>query len=50
MTFASEFPNNLVRYRDYWWKDVNLKTFSWNGVEGPAGKSFDLSETAAWFR
>ena len=42
MTFASKFPNSPVRYRDCWWKDVDLKIFSWNGAEGPVGKSFDL--------
>ncbi|WP_163555235.1 N-acyl homoserine lactonase family protein [Helicobacter suis] len=34
--------NGFVRYQKKWWDGVNLKTFSWNGTEGPAQKSFDL--------
>lgn len=31
-----------IRYQVRWWKDIPLTRFSWNGTEGPAGKSFDL--------
>ncbi|WP_163498824.1 N-acyl homoserine lactonase family protein [Helicobacter suis] len=34
--------NGFVRYQKKWWEGVNLKTFSWNGTEGPVQKSFDL--------
>lgn len=34
--------NGFVRYQKKWWNGVDLRTFEWNGSEGPAGKSFDL--------
>ncbi|WP_281747247.1 N-acyl homoserine lactonase family protein [Helicobacter suis] len=34
--------NGFVRYQKKWWEGVNLKTFSWNGTEGPVQRSFDL--------
>lgn len=30
------------RYHKEWWDEVDLKTFDWNGAEGPFGKSYDL--------
>lgn len=33
---------NSIRYQDVWWKDVPVKTFEWNGCEGPFKKSYDL--------
>ena len=34
--------NSFIRYQKKWWQGVDLRTFEWNGTEGPAGKSFDL--------
>lgn len=34
--------NSFVRYQKKWWRGVDLRTFEWNGNDGPAGKSFDL--------
>ena len=28
-----------IRFQKRWWKDCNMKTFGWNGSEGPVGKS-----------
>lgn len=42
LAFASKFPNNMVRYRKRWWDSTRLETFTWNGTQGPADKSFDL--------
>lgn len=33
---------NCIRYQDVWWNDVPMKTFDWNGNEGPFRKSYDL--------
>ena len=33
---------NKVRYNSAWWKNTKLKTFDWNGCEGPVKKSFDV--------
>ena len=32
----------VIRFRKKWWKGVDLKTFDWNGKEGPAKASYDL--------
>lgn len=43
---------NPMRFHRKWWKEVGLKTFDWNGSEGPFGKSFDVlgdeSLTMVW--
>lgn len=31
-----------IRFRRRWWDGVALKTFDWNGAEGPAGHSYDV--------
>lgn len=31
-----------IRFQKRWWEDVDLKTFDWNGSEGPVGKSYDV--------
>lgn len=31
-----------IRFQQRWWQGVNLKTFDWNGGEGPVGRSFDV--------
>lgn len=31
-----------VRFRPEWWEGVDLKTFDWNGTEGPVGCSYDV--------
>ena len=31
-----------IRFQQRWWDGVNLKTFDWNGTEGPVGKSYDV--------
>lgn len=31
-----------IRFQKRWWEGVDLKTFDWNGTEGPAGKSYDV--------
>ncbi len=33
---------NRIRYSSRWWDGVPLEEFSWNGTEGPAGRSFDV--------
>jgi len=33
---------NLIRYQKCWWSGTRMRTFDWNGTEGPAGKSYDL--------
>lgn len=33
---------NRVRYQPRWWSRIALRTFDWNGTEGPANHSFDL--------
>ena len=32
----------MIRFQKQWWEDVDLKTFEWNGTEGPVGKSYDV--------
>jgi hypothetical protein len=34
--------HSVVRYKDKWWKNVNLIKFEWNDIQGPVGKSYDL--------
>lgn len=31
-----------IRFQKRWWKGVDLKTFDWNGTEGPVGHSYDV--------
>lgn len=31
-----------IRFQKKWWEGVDLKTFDWNGTEGPAGHSYDV--------
>lgn len=31
-----------IRFQKRWWQGVDLRTFDWNGSEGPVGHSFDL--------
>ncbi|MGI6229832.1 MAG: N-acyl homoserine lactonase family protein [Tractidigestivibacter sp.] len=31
-----------IRYQSKWWEGSGLKTFDWNGTEGPFHKSYDL--------
>lgn len=31
-----------IRFQKRWWEGVDLKTFYWNGTEGPVGKSYDV--------
>lgn len=35
-------PVNRIRYNADWWKGTKIKTFDWNGTEGPAGRSYDV--------
>ena len=32
----------MIRYQKRWWEGVDLRTFDWNGMEGPVGKSYDV--------
>lgn len=32
----------MIRFQKRWWEGVDLKTFDWNGTEGPVGKSYDV--------
>lgn len=31
-----------IRFQKKWWQGVDLKTFDWNGTEGPVGRSYDV--------
>ena len=31
-----------IRFQSRWWEGVDLKTFDWNGTEGPVGQSYDV--------
>lgn len=31
-----------IRFQKRWWAGVDLRTFDWNGTEGPVGKSYDV--------
>jgi len=33
---------NRVRYNSAWWAGTGMRTFDWNGTEGPAGRSYDV--------
>lgn len=35
-------PVNRIRYNADWWSGTKMQTFDWNGMEGPAGKSYDV--------
>lgn len=35
-------PQILIRFQKRWWEGVDLKTFTWNGTEGPVGHSYDV--------
>ena len=35
-------PVNLIRYNPRWWRGTKLRTFEWNGTDGPAGRSYDV--------
>lgn len=35
-------PVNRIRYNADWWNGTKMQTFDWNGMEGPAGKSYDV--------
>ena len=35
-------PVNRIRYNADWWNGTTMQTFDWNGMEGPAGKSYDV--------
>ena len=35
-------PQIRIRFQKRWWKDVDLRTFDWNGTDGPVGKSYDV--------
>lgn len=38
-----KFANkNKIRYKEKWWKNIPLTTFSWNDTEGPFHSSYDL--------
>lgn len=32
---------NRIRFQRRWWDGIGLRLFTWNGTEGPAGKSYD---------
>lgn len=43
MRFATKkTPVNQIRYHASWWEGTKIKTFDWNGTEGPVGKSYDI--------
>ena len=31
-----------IRFQKRWWEGVSLRTFEFNGTEGPVGKSYDV--------
>lgn len=31
-----------IRYQSRWWDGTGIEFFDWNGVDGPAGRSYDL--------
>ncbi|MDO4371456.1 MAG: N-acyl homoserine lactonase family protein [Clostridia bacterium] len=35
-------PVNRIRYNADWWNGTTMQAFDWNGMEGPAGKSYDV--------
>lgn len=35
-------PVNRIRYNADWWRGTNMQTFDWNGLMGPAGRSYDM--------
>lgn len=42
LNYAEHDRVGRIRMQKKWWRDVDLRTFAWNGTGGPAGKSFDL--------
>ena len=38
-------PVNRIRYNADWWRGTKMQTFDWNGLMGPAGRSYDVSAT-----
>ena len=38
----SKKPVNRIRYNADWWRGTKMQTFTWNGTEGPTGKSYDV--------
>ena len=35
-------PVNRIRYNADWWNGTTMQTFDWNGMEGPAEKSYNV--------
>lgn len=35
-------PVNRIRYNANWWRGTKMQTFDWNGLMGPAGRSYDV--------
>lgn len=35
-------PVNRIRYNADWWRGTKMQTFDWNGLMGPAGRSYDM--------
>ena len=35
-------PQIRIMFQKRWWQGVYLRTFNWNGTEGPVGKSYDV--------
>lgn len=35
-------PVNRIRYNADWWRGTKMQTFDWNGLMGPAGRSYDV--------
>ena len=35
-------PVNRIRYNAAWWSGTKMRTFDWNGTEGPVEKSYDV--------
>lgn len=42
LDYAEHDKVGRIRMQKKWWENVDLRTFTWNGTEGPAKKSFDL--------
>lgn len=35
-------PVNRISYNADWWRGTKMQTFDWNGLMGPAGRSYDM--------
>ena len=35
-------PVNRIRYNADWWRGTKMQPFDWNGLMGPAGRSYDV--------